>query len=90
MSGLDTTILLLPPAHHLPHFPPETSPSLSSFTPATFDEVRNAMLSASSATCSLNSPLVTEVAKVIQVCQYFAVSTYIMLENMRKNNFSNI
>ena len=39
-----------------PHVPPESSPpSLSSFTPATFDEVRNAILSASNATCSLDS-----------------------------------
>ena len=39
-----------------PHVPPETSPpSLSSFSPASFDEVRNAILSASNATCSLDS-----------------------------------
>ena len=39
-----------------PHVPPETfSPSLSCFTPASFDKIRNAILSASNATCSLDS-----------------------------------
>src|SRR5580692_9374026 len=38
-----------------PHFPPDSCPpALSTFTPATLNEVRNAVLSSSNATCSLD------------------------------------
>src|SRR5437899_8616614 len=44
-----------PSPHSSPHLPsPSPHPSLSTFSPATVDEVRTAILSSSDATCSLD------------------------------------
>src|SRR4051812_20966950 len=55
IAKLRSTLLSFPASLISPHLPPPTPPpSLSTFSPATIDEVRTAILSSSDATCSLD------------------------------------
>ena len=55
IAKLHFTLSSLPASLVSPHLPPPTPPpSLSTFSPATVDEVRTAILSSSDATCSLD------------------------------------
>src|SRR3989441_5081196 len=55
IAKLRSTLLSFPASLTSPHLPsPSPPPSLSTFSPATIDEVRTAILSSSDATCSLD------------------------------------